>query len=66
MTSMTDAATLRANVQGLALDYLACGFDPEKATIFRQSDIPEVNELAWILSTVLPNGLAGALHCLQR
>jgi len=57
MTSMTDAATLRANVQDLAIDFLACGLDPEKATIFRQSDIPEVNELAWILSTVCPMGL---------
>ena len=57
MTSMSDAATLRSNVQDLAIDFLACGLDPEKATIFRQSDIPEVNELAWILSTVCPMGL---------
>lgn len=57
MTSMSDAATLRSNVQNLAIDFLACGLDPEKATIFRQSDIPEVNELAWILSTVCPMGL---------
>ena len=46
MTSMTDVATLRDNVSDLAIDFLACGLDPEKATIFRQSDIPEVNELA--------------------
>jgi len=62
MTSMTDAATLRANVQDLAIDFLACGLDPEKATIFRQSDIPEVNELAWILSTVCPMGLLQRCH----
>ena len=62
MTSMSDAATLRANVQDLAIDFLACGLDPEKATIFRQSDIPEVNELAWILSTVCPMGLLSRCH----
>lgn len=62
MTSMTDADTLRANIQNLAIDFLACGLDPEKATIFRQSDIPEVNELAWILSTVCPMGLLERCH----
>jgi len=54
MSSMNSPEELRNNVQDLAVDFLACGLDPEKATIFRQSDIPEVNELAWILSTVLP------------
>ena len=54
MSSVDSAEELRANVKELAIDFLACGLDPEKATIFRQSDIPEVNELAWILSTVLP------------
>ena len=62
MTSMTDAATLRENVWEVAIDFLACGLDPEKATIFRQSDIPEVNELAWILSTVCPMGLLQRCH----
>ncbi len=62
MTSMTDPATLRENVKDLAIDFLACGLDPEKATIFRQSDIPEVNELAWILSTVCPMGLLQRCH----
>lgn len=62
MTSMTDVATLRDNVSDLAIDFLACGLDPEKATIFRQSDIPEVNELAWILSTVCPMGLLQRCH----
>ncbi|MBT8043843.1 MAG: tryptophan--tRNA ligase [Verrucomicrobiae bacterium] len=62
MTSTTDADTLRANIQDLAIDFLACGLDPEKATIFRQSDIPEVNELAWILSTVCPMGLLERAH----
>ncbi len=62
MTSMSDAETLRQNTQDLALDFLACGLDPEKATIFRQSDIPEVCELAWILSTVCPMGLLERAH----
>jgi len=62
MTSMSDADTLRANIQDLAIDFLACGLDPKKATIFRQSDIPEVNELAWILSTVCPMGLLERAH----
>ncbi|MGB2401812.1 MAG: tryptophan--tRNA ligase [Akkermansiaceae bacterium] len=62
MTSMSDADTLRSNIQDLAIDLLACGLDPDKATIFRQSDIPEVNELAWILSTVCPMGLLERAH----
>ncbi len=62
MTSMKDPATLQANVQDLAIDFLACGLDPEKSIIFRQSDIPEVNELAWILSTVCPMGLLQRCH----
>ena len=62
MTSMSDATTLKDNVSDLAIDFLACGLDPEKATIFRQSDIPEVNELAWILSTVCPMGLLQRCH----
>jgi len=62
MTTMKDPATHRENVQNLAIDFLACGLDPEKATIFRQSDIPEVNELAWILSTVCPMGLLQRCH----
>src|SRR5210317_1058365 len=62
MTSMSDADTLRANIQDLAIDFLACGLDPEKATFFRQSDVPEVNELAWLLSTLCPMGLLERCH----
>lgn len=62
MTSMSDAATLRENIRNLAIDFLACGLDPAKATIYRQSAIPEVNELAWILSTVCPMGLLERCH----
>ena len=62
MTSVADPAALRANVREVALDFLACGLDPEKAVFFRQSDVPEVNELAWILSTVCPMGLLERGH----
>src|SRR2546422_8796507 len=51
------AATLRENTRDVALDYLALDLDPEKAVFFRQSDVPEVCELAWILSTVTNMGL---------
>jgi tryptophanyl-tRNA synthetase len=62
MTTVTDPAVLRANVRDVALDFLACGLDPAKAVFFRQSDIPEVNELAWVLSTLCPMGLLERCH----
>jgi tryptophanyl-tRNA synthetase len=51
------AATLRGHVLDVALDYLALGLDPDKAVFFRQSDVPEVCELSWILCTVAGMGL---------
>src|SRR5262245_15559943 len=48
---------LADNVRDVALDYLALGLDPAKATFYRQSDVPEVTELEWILSTVTGMGL---------
>jgi tryptophanyl-tRNA synthetase len=54
LTAVHDAATMRDNVQNLAIDFLACGLDPEKSVFFRQSDVPEHTELAWILSTLTP------------
>src|SRR3954470_18117272 len=48
---------LADNVRDVALDYLALGLDPAKATFYRQSDVPEVCELAWILSNVCGMGL---------
>lgn len=62
MTSGGDSQLLRSNVRELAIDFLACGLDPEKAFFYRQSDVPEVNELAWILSTVCPMGLLERCH----
>ncbi len=57
LTTVQDAALLEKYTRDVALDYLALGLDPEKAKIFRQTDVPEVTELAWILSTVTGKGL---------
>jgi tryptophanyl-tRNA synthetase len=57
MTSLFDAAQRRRNTLDVALDFLACGLDPKKALLFRQSDVPEVTELAWMLTTLTPMGL---------
>lgn len=62
MTTMESADKLRENTRGLAVDFLACGLDPDKAVFFAQSAVPEVNELAWILSTVCPMGLLERCH----
>jgi tryptophanyl-tRNA synthetase len=57
MTSLFDAAERRVNTLDVALDFLACGLDPQKSVFFRQSDVPEVTELAWMLTTLTPMGL---------
>ena len=62
LTTVQDAAVLRANVRELAVDFLACGLDPSRSVFFRQSDVPAVTELAWILSTVTPMGLLERCH----
>ena len=62
MTSLTDANERRKNTLDVALDFLACGLDPERTVFFRQSDVPEVTELTWLLSTVTPMGLLERAH----
>ena len=62
LTSIHDAKALRENVRDLAIDFLACGLDPTKCVLFRQSDVPEHCELSWILSTVTPMGLLERCH----
>ena len=62
LTSLHNPAALRENSRRVALDFLACGLDPQKAALFRQSDVPEVTELAWILNTVTPMGLLERAH----
>jgi tryptophanyl-tRNA synthetase len=59
LTTIHDPAVMRAYAQDVALDYLALGLDPNQAIFFRQSDVPEVTELAWIFSTVTNMGLLG-------
>lgn len=54
LTTVHDAARLRAATLDVALDFLACGLDPAKTTFYRQSDVPEVTELTWLLSVVEP------------
>lgn len=62
MTSLTDAAQRRQNTLDVALDWLACGLDPQKSVLFRQSDVPEVCELMWVLGTLTPMGLLERAH----
>ena len=62
LTSLRDPEALRENSRRVALDFLACGLDPNRATLFRHSDVPQVTELAWILSTVAPMGLLERAH----
>jgi tryptophanyl-tRNA synthetase len=62
LTSLRDPKALRENSRRVALDFLACGLDPERAALFRQSDVPQVTELAWILATVAPMGLLERAH----
>jgi tryptophanyl-tRNA synthetase len=62
LTTIHDAATLRANVRDAAIDYLALGLDPKRSAFFRQSDVPEVTELAWMLSTTTGKGLLDRAH----
>ena len=57
LTTIRDPKLLRSNVRDAALDLLALGLDPSKATLFVQSHIPEVSELYWILMTGAPLGL---------
>ncbi len=57
LTTLQDAERLRALTRDVAIDYLALGLDPQKATFYRQSDVPEVTELAWLLSCVVGKGL---------
>ena len=57
LTTVHDAARVQGLTRDVALDYLALGLDPARATLFRQSDVPEVTELAWILSCVTGKGL---------
>jgi tryptophanyl-tRNA synthetase len=62
MTSLFDANERRKNTLDVALDFLACGLDPKKSVFFKQSDVPEVTELSWLLTTLTPMGLLERAH----
>ena len=62
MNGVRDGEQRRRYSREVALDFLACGLDPAQAILFRQSDVPEVCELAWYLSTLTPMGLLERSH----
>jgi tryptophanyl-tRNA synthetase len=62
LTTVQEPAMMREFVRGIAIDYLALGLDPAKSTFFRQSDVPEVAELAWLLGCVTGMGLLERAH----
>ncbi|MFO7822069.1 MAG: tryptophan--tRNA ligase [Lentisphaeria bacterium] len=62
LTQYPSPEDLRNRVRNVALDFLACGLDPERTVFFRQSDVPEVTELTWILSCHTPVGLMERCH----
>lgn len=65
LTTIREADQLRQNVADAALDLLALGLDPEQATLFRQSDVPEVTELTWLLMTVTQMHLLEKCHAFK-
>ncbi|MCH8912328.1 MAG: tryptophan--tRNA ligase [Planctomycetes bacterium] len=62
LTTIQNPPELRELTRDVALDYVAMGLDPNKAALFRQSDVPEVTELTWILATVTGKGLMERAH----
>ena len=57
LTSNPSPAEIARSTLDVATDYLALGLDPEKTVFWRQSDVPEVTELTWLLSCITPMGL---------
>lgn len=62
LTTIHDPEVLQANVREVAATYFSLGMDPDRAVFFRQSDVPEVTELTWLLSTVTGMGLLERAH----
>jgi len=62
LTSVQNAKVLREAISEIALDALSCGLDPARTAFYRQSDVPEVQELTWLLSIVTPMGLLERCH----
>jgi tryptophanyl-tRNA synthetase len=66
LTTVRDPKVLRSYVHEAALDLVALGLDPARATLFVQSDVPEVTELTWLLLTVTPMGLLERCHAYKE
>jgi tryptophanyl-tRNA synthetase len=66
LTTIRDPEAMRENTLSAALDFLACGLDPERSVLFKQSDVPEVTELTWLLSCVTPMGLLERCHAYKE
>jgi tryptophanyl-tRNA synthetase len=62
MTSVTDPKERRLNTRAIAVDWLACGLDPQRSVFWRQSDVPEVCELTWMIGSLTPMGLLERAH----
>ena len=62
LTTTHDPALFRENVRDVAIAYLALGLDPKRTVFYRQSDVPEVQELAWMLASVAGMGLLERAH----
>lgn len=62
LTFMHDPKALREAIYEVAATWLACGLDPSKTVFYRQSDVPEIMELNWILSCMTAKGLMNRAH----
>lgn len=65
LTSQRDPESLRRQTREIAATFLACGLDPERAVLFRQSSVPEVCELSWVLSCNTPYGQVERAHAFK-
>lgn len=66
LTTIRDPRQLSQNTLDAAIDLLALGLDPNRATLFVQSDVPEVSELCWLLMTGAPMGLLERCHAYKE
>ncbi len=62
LTSLSDPQEIQKLIRRVAVIWLACGLDPKKTIFYRQSDVPELFELNWILSCITPKGLMNRAH----
>lgn len=66
LTTIRDSERMRQNIRDAALDLLGLGLDPQKATLFVQSDVPEVSQLTWLLTSLAPMGLMERCHAYKE